>query len=274
MYTNITERKKLEEKLRESQKLESLGTLAGGIAHDFNNILAIILGYASRIDRTDVDPVSLNLSIDAITKATQRGASVVSQLLTFARKSDISFERVSVNDQVKDIAKLVRETFSKSISVVLELQKHLPEVKADPTQIHQVLLNLCLNARDAMPHGGILKLRSRIARGDKLRVRLPKATANEYIAVDVSDTGIGMDEATRARIFEPFFTTKEFGKGTGLGLAVAFGIMESHDGFIDVESEPGEPRNPRYPRFQARALGKNPRRNGDDSVRRRRNPDL
>jgi len=240
MYTDITERKKLEEKLRESQKLESLGTLAGGIAHDFNNILAIILGYASRIDRTDADPASLSLSIDAITKATQRGASVVSQLLTFARKSDISFERISVNDQLKDIIKLVRETFSKSISVVSELQKNLPEVNADPTQIHQVLLNLCLNARDVMMDGGLLKLRSRIARGDKLRVRLPKATANEYVAIDVSDTGTGMNEATRLRIFEPFFTTKEFGKGTGLGLAVAFGIMESHDGFIDVESEPGK----------------------------------
>jgi nitrogen-specific signal transduction histidine kinase/ActR/RegA family two-component response regulator len=240
MYTDITERKKLEEKLRESQKLESLGTLAGGIAHDFNNILAIILGYASRIDRTDVDPASLTLSIDAITKATQRGASVVSQLLTFARKSEITFERISVNDQVKEIAKLVRETFSKSISVELELQKNLPEVKADPTQIHQVLLNLCLNARDAMPDRGVLKLRSRIARGDVLRVRLPKATANEYVAVDVTDTGQGMGEATRLRIFEPFFTTKEFGKGTGLGLAVAFGIMESHDGFIDVDSEPGK----------------------------------
>ena len=240
MYTDITERKKLEEKLRESQKLESLGTLAGGIAHDFNNILAIILGYASRIDRSHVDPASLSLSIDAITKATQRGASVVSQLLTFARKSDISFERVSVNDPIKDIVKLVRETFSKSISVVSEIQKNLPEIKADPTQIHQVLLNLCLNARDAMPNGGLLKLKSRIVPGDNLRLRLPKATANQYVAVDVTDAGTGMDHATRARIFEPFYTTKEFGKGTGLGLAVAFGIMESHDGFIDVESEPGK----------------------------------
>jgi two-component system, cell cycle sensor histidine kinase and response regulator CckA len=165
---------------------------------------------------------------------------VVSQLLTFARKSEVSFERISVNDQVKDIVKLVRETFSKSISVVCNLHKHLPEVKADPTQLHQVLLNLCLNSRDAMPDGGILTLRTRTAKGDKLRDWLPKATANEYVAVDVTDTGMGMDDATRGRIFEPFFTTKEFGKGTGLGLAVAFGIMESHGGFIDVESAPGK----------------------------------
>ena len=240
MYTDVTERKKLEEKLRESQKLESLGTLAGGIAHDFNNILAIILGYASRIDRTDIDPASLGVSIDAITKATQRGASVVSQLLTFARKSDVSFERISINDHVKDIVKLVRETFPKSITITSELQKNLPEVAADPTQIHQVFLNLCLNSRDAMPDGGMLKFRTSLVSGETLRERVPKASAPEYVAVDVSDTGIGMDESTRGRIFEPFFTTKDFGKGTGLGLAVVFGIMVSHNAFVDVESDPGK----------------------------------
>jgi two-component system, cell cycle sensor histidine kinase and response regulator CckA len=240
MYTDITDRKRLEDKLRESQKLESLGTLAGGIAHDFNNILAIILGYASRIDRSKVDPASLSLSVDAITRATHRGASVVSQLLTFARKSDITFERISINDPVKEIVKLIRETFPKTISVASVLQKHLPNVKADPAQIHQALLNLCLNARDAMTNGGSITLRTRLAKGDKLRVRLPKANANEYVAVDVTDTGMGMNEVTLSRIFEPFFTTKEFGKGTGLGLAVAFGIMESHGGCIDVESSPGK----------------------------------
>ncbi len=239
LYVDITERRKLEERLREAQKLESLGTLAGGIAHDFNNILAIILGYASRIESVRNQPAKLSESVAAIAKATQRGAAVVGQLLTFARKSNVVFERITLNDSVREVVKLVRETFAKAINVSMELEEHLPPIIADPTQVHQVLLNLCVNARDAMPFGGTLTLRTRLVSGESLRSRLPGAEFAKYVAVEVVDTGHGMDEATRKRIFEPFFTTKEIGKGTGLGLAVAFGIMRSHSGLIDAESEVG-----------------------------------
>lgn len=239
LYTDITGRKKLEDRLREVQKLESLGTLAGGVAHDFNNILAIILGYATRIERVRNEPARLSESVAAITKATERGAAVVRQLLTFARKSNVLFEQTSLNDLVREVVKLLRETFAKTITISMELEERLPPIVGDPMQLHQVLLNLCVNARDAMPVGGALTLRTRLVSAGELRSRFPRAEFTEYVAVEVADTGIGMDEATRERIFEPFFTTKEVGKGTGLGLAVAFGIVESHNGLIDVESKLG-----------------------------------
>ena len=207
-FTDITERKKLEEQLRQSQKLESIGSLAGGIAHDFNNILAIIMGYASLLERSAVEPARLPKSLDAINKAVQRGASLVRQLLTFARKTDILFESVNVNDTVKEIVNMLGETFPKTITFSMELEQKLPPIIGDRNQLQQALLNLCFNARDAMQNGGTLSFHTRTVVGKGLQKRFHDAQEEQYVLVSVGDTGIGMDETTRARIFEPFLRQK------------------------------------------------------------------
>lgn len=239
IYVDITERKKLTSQFYKNQRLESIGILAGGIAHDFNNILGIIMGHASLLKLTKADPKKLLQSIDTIVRAAERGASVVKQLLTFARKSEISIESVSLNSSVLEIVKLLQETFPKTIEITTALDQSIPQIVADANQIHQVLLNLCVNARDAMQRGGTLELSTSVVSGESLKQRGYSISAPEYVQLQVMDTGMGMDEETRARIFEPFFTTKETGKGTGLGLAVVFGIIESHYGLIDVQSEVG-----------------------------------
>lgn len=235
-----TKRRQLEETLRQAQKLESIGTLASGIAHDFNNILGIILGHASLLERIHHEPEKFSQSLTAITTATKRGASLVKQLLTFARKTESVFEPLDVNIIIKELAKMLHETFPRSITIVPQLDPSIPSITADATQIHQVLLNLCVNARDAMPKGGTLTLTSRCVPLDQLSKRFPQATARQYVELTVSDTGIGMDKQTLSRIFEPFFTTKGVGQGTGLGLAVVHGVLGAHNGFIDVESQPGK----------------------------------
>jgi PAS domain S-box-containing protein len=235
-----SKRKLLERQLIQAQKLESLGTLASGIAHDFNNILGIILGYASLLTRQISDPDNIKNSAEAVVKASMRGAALVKQLLTFARKGDTQLTLVKLNDVVNEISKLLGETIAKTIEITLDLDKGLPVISADATQIHQVMLNLCVNARDAMPNGGTLTIVTQLQQSDAIRNKFPKAAAPQYIVLSVTDTGVGMDEKTRSRIFEPFFTTKEIGKGTGLGLSVVFGILESHKGFVNVESEPGK----------------------------------
>jgi len=239
-FRDITEQRNLEEQFRQAQKMESLGTLAGGIAHDFNNILGIMLGHASLLGELPADPATIKKNTEAIIKAGKRGAALVKQLLTFARKADVVFESVLLNDIVNELSKLLAETFPKTITISLDLEANLPSITADATQLHQVLLNLCVNARDAMPNGGTLTITTRRQSGEITRNRFPKAAMREYIALTVADTGTGMDEATRSRIFEPFFTTKERGKGTGLGLSLVFGIVESHNGFVAVESVPGK----------------------------------
>ncbi len=238
-FTDITERKFLEDQLRQSQKMESLGTLAGGIAHDFNNILQIILVNTQSLRRGNLEPQKLSQVLEINTGAVKRGASLVQQILTFARKTDVSFESLNVNAVIQELVKMLKETFPKTIEFSAVLDKHLPLIIADYNQIHQILLNLCVNARDAMPEGGSISIHTETFRGSELRKRFPEVTEEHYACISVSDSGHGMDETTRSRIFEPFFTTKEKGKGTGLGLAVVYGIMKTHHGFIDVQSEKG-----------------------------------
>jgi PAS domain S-box-containing protein len=236
---DITYRKNLEDQLRQAQKLESIGTLAGGIAHDFNNMLNIVLAHTQLISRSDYDPIHLRSSIEAITRAGERGARIVQQLLTFARQTEAVFEPIDLNRSVGEIGDIITSTFPKTITISVTLADDLPLVRGDTTRIHQVLLNLCVNARDAMPGGGEISLATRLEDRREVRKRHPEADREEYLCIEISDTGTGMDEDTRRRIFEPFFTTKETGQGTGLGLAVVYGIIRDHDGFLSVRSKPG-----------------------------------
>jgi len=239
VFTDITERKNLEKRLHHASKMESLGTLAGGIAHDFNNILAIIQGHANLLKGSHPESETRTKSLDAIATATARGTSLVQQLLRFARKTEITMEPVSVNASIRELVSLLLQTFPRSIDIVTDLDPDIPWVVADATELHQVLLNLCVNSRDAMPHGGRLTLLTRTVAGEEVRRQFPTASARRYVNVEIADTGLGMDERVRQRIFEPFFSTKGIGKGTGLGLATAYGIVQSHSGFIDVQSEVG-----------------------------------
>ena len=236
VFQDITEQKKLQQELIQSQKLLSIGTMAGGIAHDFNNILAIILGYSSLLHSIKDDPQKFSDGVSAIRQAVDRGAGLVRQILTFARKTDILFELLSVSELVKELVSMLQQTFPKIITFNTRMEEHLPYIKADHTQMHQALLNLCVNARDAMPQGGEISIAIEKIPGEKLRGQFSSATNPWYISLSVSDTGMGMDESIRNQIFDPFFTTKDKGKGTGLGLSVVYGIVQAHHGFVNVES--------------------------------------
>lgn len=236
---DISEQKKLEHQLVQALKMESIGRLAGGVAHDFNNILTIILSSTILLQRGIIEPEKFSKALDTITKASQRGASLVKQLLTFARKADVLFESVNVNEIVRELTKMLEETFPRTITFSLDLTEPISSITADVTQINQALLNLYMNARDAMPNGGTITIRTETVAGKTMRQRFPDAREEDYVCVHVSDTGIGMDEVIRSQIFEPFFTTKEKGRGTGLGLAVVYGVVKSHHGFTDVQSEIG-----------------------------------
>ena len=236
---DITERKRLENQLLQAQKMESLGTLAGGIAHDFNNILNIIQGYASLLGKHAAKHEEIAEPVDVINETVKRASAVVRQLLTLARKTETKFERIDVNTLCQSLAALLRETFPKTIEVTLDLRHELPPTTADANQIMHALLNLCLNARDAMPDGGKLTLKTGVVAGKNLQNH-DEANADRYVGIEVVDDGRGIDENVRQRIFEPFFTTKDTGQGTGLGLAVVYGIVRRHEGFIQVESNPME----------------------------------
>ena len=237
--TDITEQKKIEEQLLRAQRMESIGTLASGIAHDLNNVLSPILMATDLLAMKATDDDSARwLSI--VRENTKRGAELIGQVLSFARGADGERAFIQLKHIVNDLVKVLQETFTKSITVKFDIEPELSPISADPTQIHQVLMNLCVNARDAMPMGGTLTITAKNTLLDENYARMNlEAEAGNYIVVTVTDTGTGMPPEVVKRIFDPFFTTKEIGKGTGLGLATALSIVKSHGGFIVVDSEIG-----------------------------------
>ncbi len=237
---DITARKKLEADLLRAQRLEGLGTLASGIAHDLNNVLAPILMSSQLLQKSGTNHESLKLA-QTIERAARRGADVVKQVLAFARGADGEQSVLHPADVIRELIRFLQETFPKSLVITATLQPGLRRVTANPTQLHQVLLNLCLNARDAMPTGGTLEVRAENVEVDPFESRgTPPATPEPYVLIEVHDTGVGISKEVLDRIFDPFFTTKPFGHGTGLGLSMALGIVKSLGGFILVESKPGQ----------------------------------
>ncbi len=235
---DISERKKMEEKILQAQKIDSIGHLAGGIAHDFNNILTAILGSASIMRRKIKDDQRWLKYVDLIETTSRRGAAVTRQLLTFARKSQTTFQPVDLNTIVEQTLRLFEATSPKTIHVKCTLAGEPMIVEGDEGQLQQSILNLCLNARDAMPDGGVLVLNCRPVYVDAEHARqFADGKPGQYVLLSIADSGLGIPPHVLQRIYEPFFTTKEQGKGTGLGLSVVYGVVRSHNGYIHVESE-------------------------------------
>jgi len=237
---DITERKHLEEQFRQAQKMEAVGRLSGGVAHDFNNLLGVIIGYGEIVQERMAVTDALRGSVDEILKASHRAASLTRQLLAFSRQQVLDPKVLDLNSVVKDMEKMLKRLIGEDIELRTELHPALARIKADQGQIEQVILNLAVNARDAMPNGGKLVLAtSNFHIDEDFTRRYPyPVKVGDYLLFAVSDTGIGMDAGTKARIFEPFFTTKEKGKGTGLGLSTVYGVVKQSGGYIEVVSEP------------------------------------
>ena len=239
---DMTERRALEQQLRHAQKFEAIGQLAGGIAHDFNNVIGAILGWA---ELGEEQAASSNATLEnyfkKIHSQCDRVTLLIRQLLAFARRQILEPRRLSLNQTAHDVMNLLDKVIGKDIEIKMDLAEDLAAVRADATQIEQVLMNLCLNSRDAMPKGGRIKIETHNAEFTQEDCRRAAGLQpGSFAELRVSDTGIGMDAAVKERIFEPFFTTKGTGKGTGLGLATVYGIVKQHNGFIQVESQPGE----------------------------------
>jgi len=237
---DITEQKILEEQLHQSQKMEAIGQLAGGVAHDFNNLLTVIYGYCNLI-RMQLDEGSPCISeIDEVLGAARRAANLTGSLLAFSRKQVMNPALVNLNDVVMNVSKLLTRVIGEDIRMETSFNADSLMVVADQGQIEQVLLNIAANARDAMPNGGTFSIETAIRDLDDSCITAHVHTPpGKYAVISLSDSGMGMDEATRRLIFDPFFTTKEVGKGTGLGLSIVYGIIKQHNGCIDVISEPG-----------------------------------
>jgi two-component system, cell cycle sensor histidine kinase and response regulator CckA len=238
---DVTERRRLEEQLVQAQRMEAVGRLAGGIAHDFNNLLTGILGYSDilRAGLAEDDP--LRADADEVRKAADRAASLTRQLLAFSRRQVLQSRVIDLNKVVEEMERMLRRLIGEDVELVTACAADLGPVEADPGQIEQVIANLVVNARDAMPSGGRLVIETANYEVDQrlASARSAEMTPGPYVVLSVTDTGVGMDPETQAHLFEPFFTTKDVGKGTGLGLATVYGIVKQSGGFIWVYSEPG-----------------------------------
>ncbi len=236
---DVTERTRLENELRQSQKMEAVGRLAAGVAHDFNNILTVILGNTSLQLRNPRLDEKLSASLQQVVQAAERATALTRQLLAYSRKQIIQRRPLALNETIHQTVAMLRRIIGEHITIDLQLADDLPPVFADPSNVDQVIMNLVLNSRDAMPDGGRVTLTSKRLEIDSVHhARYPEALPGEYVCLTVCDTGHGMDAVTLDRIFEPFFTTKEVGKGTGMGLATVYGVLKQHGGWIEVESTP------------------------------------
>jgi PAS domain S-box-containing protein len=254
---DLSEKRAFEEQLRQAQKLEAIGLLAGGIAHDFNNLLMVIGGYASMLVGSEALPESARLYASEIMGAYTRGADLTQQLLAFSRRTQLNTRVLSLNDSVREMRGLLARLVGEPVTLDLDLQPELGAIEADESQLGQVLMNLAANARDAMPDGGVLRLATSNRSLDAAEADQLKVAPGDYVELAVSDSGEGMDERTQAHIFEPFFTTKPQGKGTGLGLAVSYGIVSQSGGTIELESTLGAGTTFRIllPRTEATSIG-------------------
>jgi len=233
IQTDVSERKSLERQLLQSQKMEAIGRLAGGIAHDFNNLLTIILGYNELLQEMNLANDQTFL-IQQIRDAGERAVALTRQLLMFSRKERVTPEVFDLNEVTGTLDKMLKRILGEDVHICTDLTPVSCQIKADPSQVEQVILNLAINARDAMPEGGNLTIRTRF------RESPPDSDESGWVSLTISDTGCGMTDEIKARIFEPFFTTKEVDKGTGLGLSIVFGVINQAGGIIQVSSEPGE----------------------------------
>jgi PAS domain S-box-containing protein len=239
VLVDITDQKQFQNRLEQTERMEAVGQLASGVAHDFNNLLTIIKGYSSLLMERNPDGRDGHAAKE-IRQAADRAASLTHQLLAFSRKQTLQPRVLDLNTVVRGLEAMLRRLLTENVDLVIRTRPDIGFVKADPVQMEQVLINLVVNARDAMPKGGRLIIATESFAGQKHFGENEEIFASPYTTLSVSDTGIGMDAATKERIFEPFFTTKEVGKGTGLGLATVYGIIKQSNGHIEVESEPGK----------------------------------
>ncbi|MGC8594247.1 MAG: PAS domain S-box protein [Candidatus Kryptoniota bacterium] len=240
-FVDVTEKKRLEEQLIQAQKMESIGQLASGIAHDFNNLLGSIYGAIEIIKRKQSRSGNeLKKYIDILDSSAQRAAELTSQLLTFSRQRERNLKPLYLNNIVQEAMNILIRSLGKNIRFESALDQNIYAIEGDSSQIEQVILNLCINSRDAMPNGGVLRIEtSNVDLSPRLAQQIHDAKPGKYVCLTVSDTGVGMDQDTQRKIFEPFFTTKPIGKGTGLGLSIVYGIIKDHNGFIKLYSEVG-----------------------------------
>jgi signal transduction histidine kinase len=238
---DLTQLRHLEQALHPAQKLEAVGRLAGGIAHDFNTLLTIILGYSELLTTREDIPKEVREDAVEIVKASRSAAALTRQLLTFSRRSHLEPRVISLNDVVGHVRSLLERLLGEDIMLEVILAPDVRPVRADSAHLEQAVMNLAVNARDAMPTGGRLTIQTgNVTLDEQYVAEHPGATVGEHAMISVSDTGLGMDQAVKERLFEPFFTTKELGKGTGLGLATVYGAVKQSGGSIWVESEPGQ----------------------------------